>query len=778
MFFGKTRTPPRTPPPAAPAQPPVPAQTPTPPPPLPPRPPPSRLVPELLEMVVLHVDDRFTLHSLLLTNRLLFEAAVPRLYADPFRYTRYSPRSCKRLFKWILTISPSTREEVETARVEMGVVQQPYQPPVASATAKKSAGGAGAGGGSSNSSGPLVDYLSYVRHIRIQFADMIDIETNRVFKKMMAPVLPWAICQDGHFDKLVTLSIVSAHADQFLDSIPSMKSLKSIYWDPTPYDKSRDMAAIRRFIEAYVDAHGDTGGRKLNMFFECNVEDREDKMNFVIPELVDTYRLLDPLPPSKNAIMTSNSWMRCLAHKETMDFGKIQKIDMIPDKELLSVLPRCHRLESLSCGIGVLSSRIFQWAAQETDNGSGDEDAAGAPRAVMPLKRFRSNVRRSIVKCTLRDLRGGFDSTLEELDLNIVKPTLSMLGVEEDDELGDVRPEYFNNARVIRFGTEINFPKLRRLVIDGTSCQCFLAIDPDSTFANMLHLETMKIEDPSSSFSDPDRLSDNASDASSIHSSATTTIEELHLVPCNAWYLPRLRELELHGASAAQFHPETLQWVPQLERLVLNMKSTYLKIPRLRSNWTERSWAWHLPSLRYLILAGPGAFLINLAALQMHMPSLEDLTLIVGNTDENTGSLAAFLKRGDRAASTGSFTTSPLAHPLRRLRFKGRWKMMALDLVALLDGGLFSDLTELWIAHMPWILTDLAIDRASHHPSLGLFWMCTRGGHLDLNQREEVIKSLMLYPLKERPKKCPAEHFVVGLDRKWYMKSYIQNRAS
>ncbi|KAF9159082.1 hypothetical protein DFQ26_006940 [Actinomortierella ambigua] len=712
-------------------------------------------------MVVLHVDDRFTLHSLLLTNRLLFEAAAPRLYADPFRYTRYSPRSCMRLFKWILTISPSTRPEVETARVELGVVQlPPYQPSSASPTAKQS----------NKPPGPLVDYLSYVRHAKVQFSDLIDIDTNRNFKKMMAPVLPWAICEDGHFDKLISMSIVSAHADQFLTSVPSMKSLKSIYWDPTPYDKTRDMAAIRRFVEAFVESHKDRDGRKLNMYFECDVEDRGDKMNFVIPELVDIYRLLDPLPSSKNSIMTSNSWMRCLAHKDSMDFGKIQKIDMIPDKELLSILPRCHRLESLSCGIGVLSSRIFQWAAEETDTAEGDDDSAST--AVMPLKRLRSNVRRSIVKRTLRDLRAGFDSTLEDLELSIVKPTLGLAGIEEEDEEDGASPEYFNNARVIRFGPELNFPKLRRLAIDGTSCQCFLVIDPDSTFANMLHLETLKLEDPSSSFSDPDRLSDTQSDASSI-SINSTSIDELHLVPCEAWYLPRLRELELHGASASQFHPETLQWAPGLERLVLNMKSTYLKIPRLRSNWTERSWAWHLPVLRHLVLAGPGAFLINLAALQMHMPALEDLTLIVGNTDENTGSLSAFLKRGDRA-STGSFTTSPLAHRLRRLRFKGRWKMMSLDLVALLDGGLFSDLTELWIAHIPWILADLAIDRASHHPTLGLFWMCTRGGYMDTNQRAETIKSLKLFPLKERPKRCPTHHLVVGLDRKWYMKSCPQ----
>ncbi|KAG0242088.1 hypothetical protein BGW41_004904 [Actinomortierella wolfii] len=725
---------------------------------------PSTLVPEVLEMVVQHVDDRFTLHSLVCTSRLFFEAAVPRLYADPFRYTRYSPRACMKLFRWILTISPSTRPEVEAIRRELGIVQQPYQAPVGSPSSNQS----------SIASGPLVDYLSHVRHAKVQFSDFIDIEINRSFKKMMTPILPWAICDEGHFNNLVSMSVVSAQADKFLASVPSMTNLKSIYWDPTPYDKSRDMAAIRRFVEAFVEAHHERDGRKLNMYFECDVEDREDKMNFVIPELVDIYRLLDPLPPSKNSIMTSNSWMRCLAHKDKMDFGKIQKIDMIPDKELLSILPRCHKLESLSCGLGVLNSRLFRWAAGDSDNTpscAADDDSPPPP--VMPLKRLKTNVRRSIVKMTLRDVRKAFDSTLEDLELTIVKPTLGLVGVEEDDEDDGASPEFFGSSRVIRLGSELNLPKIRRLVINGTGCQCFLVLDPDTAFNNMLHLETLSIEDPSSSFSDPERLSSDLPSDASTTSLGTMTFDQLQLIPCDAWYMPRLRELELHGASAAQFHPETLQWSPGLQRLVLNMKSTYLKIPRLRSNWTERSWAWHLPSLRSLVLSGPGVFLINLAALQMHMPSLEDLTLVVGNTEENTGSLGGFLKRGDRV-STGTFTTSPLSHPLRRLRFKGRWKMMSLDLVSILDKGLFSELAELWIAHIPWILADLAIDRASHHPTLGLFWMCTRGGYMDTNARNETIKSLKLFPLKDRPKRCPPNHLVIGLDRKWYMKSCPQ----
>ncbi|KAG0242089.1 hypothetical protein BGW41_004905 [Actinomortierella wolfii] len=772
---------------------------------IPPTKPTLVLAPEILLMIVQHVGDQPTLYSLLTTSKVLFDAAVRRLYLDPFAYTEHSPEMCERLCKWILTLSSSTRQEIEALREEMQISRRPSHPQT---------------GEGVRTDGPYIDYLSLVKHVEILFIGEHDFQAAVELKKKMLPVLPWAICPDGRFSQLSTITIISDQVNAYLPTIPSMTKLQTVIWDPTPYHRHRNMPNMRRFVEAFVAAHGDRG-RKLIMFFETceDIDDEEyfDEIEGVIPELVDIYRLLDPFPPTKRSIIRGNSWMRCLAHKDKMDFGNIQEIDVNFDEELEGILPRCHQLESLRCEDGLISTRIFQWAVEECRKVSEEQGQERHPPSIPPLKKIDLFVDRAVIATTMRDIRTCFSSTLESLELCFTSSTELFAGFSETEDLEqDEYSTYVAGARVLRVGSEWNVPKLQHLRLYGTDTRCFMSVDPTTTFSGTPNLETLVLGDSSSLHEDPEELYREEDQDPDLVDDAL--IKQVVLKPCRIWNLPKLRELGLRGASAAQFHPETLLRTRDLEDLTLNMRSAYMGAQALASLWKmpgasgNGGWHWPLPRLKRLFLSGPGALVFNLGALEM-MPELEQVTLVAHDHPDMCGSYRSFLAYKTYTPELGGSLRSLLTYKsstpemrfrqaghttivssdgvggsngasedesnisftnLRYLYLKGHWEASEYDLFDLFHPKRLPQLQEFWMTGLPWPNTGMIVDMAARHPSLKVIWITTHGQLNDINEQQQYFLKLNLEPTNQRPTKEEKGFVTFCIDHHWFRRRKIK----
>ncbi|KAG0258092.1 hypothetical protein DFQ27_004804 [Actinomortierella ambigua] len=621
----------------------------------------NQLLPdEVMWIIVEQVDDRRTLHALLTTSKLVFHAAVKRLWADPFRFLLFDREGFLCLLKYVLAISPCTRPDVVARRRAFSVSR------LRSLRGRKHAG-------------PYVNYLALIRHIEFDYDDLSDFFCDEVLMDIQV-ALPWAIC-DGHFGQLVTLTLLPCHVGEYLKTIPTMTRLTKIFW--TRLEESDDsLEEIYRFVQAFVAEHGERG-RQIDMAFE--VDEFLDRDFYNSDDLIRIYRLLDPCPTSKQVIDNAADWARCLAHLEDMDFGHIRSISLTQSHQNLeTVLPRCTRVETLSLRMVHRPLTLFGQALQDSQpclqQSLEIQPPKGAPVFFPPpLKSISFSMPMGQFPSTMETLASSLGSTLEEIRLN-----LDCITSFDENPLATIVEDGVEayHLQTVRW----DFPQLRHLIVRNFTCEALTFDQGD--MSGTPRLEHLEILTPF------------------LGSFVSAHVPGWPESPrkCVQWRLPQLCKLMLDGPLAAQFNPISLAHSPLLQELSFNTAFPLTwtckegaEAPRVQCSTVP------LPALTYLTLCGQS--LLNL-----------DIVTRAGPVDTPANGLA----HGGGSGKTKSLSR-PLSPPplLTRLE-KRRRRDQCRDPIyrGLLQADRFPRLQMLNIGSLPYTLLSWLVQAACQLPQL------------------------------------------------------------
>ncbi|KAF9969216.1 hypothetical protein BGZ73_008544 [Actinomortierella ambigua] len=657
---------------------------------------------EILRMISDHVDDDDyrTLFGLLTLSKALFHAAVEKLWADPFHFDLQLAQFL-RLFKFVLAISPCRRKEAEYYRKRFQVTRLP----------------------SESEPGPYIDYLALVRHGSggLNFLYQCQASTSPV---RFHSILPWVIC-NGQLGQLTSLTLHPLDVKSVLELIPTMTQLVEVRWTCLEQINGRLPAAyvegISEFVKAFVAEHG-KHGRRIDMH-EFYAYDQPD-VEVVSMKVLHMCRLLGPCR-DKQVIDNPYDWERCIAHKDIMDFSRIQEIRLaILEEHLDDIMSRCPRLHELSIAVCNVPQFLY-WFSKQGRAHSRLSVVAPAPTrpllsVVPPLKRISLGMPRNYLSSIMVGLASSFGSTLEMIDLEIQKVRYHSdddEGYKLDADIYDTLTTHAGRTDVLEFRTALwSFPNLQTLVICNNAD--ILLVFDQSDMSGMPNLEHLKITSP--------YMYDDEHSSFPPAPPYDTTL----MKPCGVWKLPKLRLVKLDTALAWQFNLESLAWSPEM--LVLDLDVSLGFIDMIDTLLTTQSVAaedgglvklWpdvRLPKMEDLRVSSDIARDLNLETIARSMPNLKVLKVHTGD-DLDCYPEEPLLSRFIHGMSPAMKRKEPSPFPLQHLTYlelAGEWIQEDQDFHDLLLMNLLPNLTELSVHNIYYEPFTWLIDSACQSATL------------------------------------------------------------
>ncbi|KAF9279245.1 hypothetical protein BGZ68_008051 [Mortierella alpina] len=653
---------------------------------------------ELIHAIVWRVPDLPTLHSLLTVNRAVFEMAARRLYFAPLdmvvqannwiqafeklaRAILESSLRASDSFNSISALPPAPTPSFPTVRrdqLEKDLIHV-YSIDVPATQAYQ----------------PMLDYFAHMREFAEPPAVLDSIE-NEIWKDRFLPIdfpLPrrreynynthhvelfWALTKD-RLQQLRRIQIPAwkGAIERYVDAIPHMTQLCSIAFDMLegPVEEGGELVDVvygraGDFIRRFVQYHGPKHSlRQVNLLVNrSDVSDREQQRlaeRAIKDLLLPSQHLVPPL------MVQRFNWEECIQNLDQLDLSHVRSISMErgmswaqlqsrwPDKTLGSILEQCPSLEALR--YSPLS----------------DEEASSW---ITCLERLREN--------TFDRLRFHHLANLKVLDLacpshlttNMIHSVFNAFGhLLEVFILSFIRRQDDN---VTMGGPDApglqprvgGLPRLKKLKI---GCKLQLDLDPNA-LSHCPVLDTLMIADGGRSYPGGGPPAPEYGRRQEV------------------WHMPLLRVLELSGAFARKFHPQSLTTMTRLEQLELTgtlpstpwlpdvvapeQESLYDNEEHLphAPDWT---WDWHLPNLKVLKLDGEFAMALDFRFLRF-VPALEVADLVIGAEHPRLLSFESLLppaeeniasKRNGDTTTTTTVAVAAVAPHLHTVRFLGPW---------------------------------------------------------------------------------------------------------
>ncbi|KAG0013105.1 hypothetical protein BGZ81_001236 [Podila clonocystis] len=343
-------------------------------------------------------------------------------------------------------------------------------------------------------------------------------------------------------------------------------------------------------------------------------------------------------------------------------------------------LQRCQNLRALQ--LLVSDPQLFSWAVAAPSASLTLEQRASPPSKLQDL-----NLRLHTGTNVLKSAAAAYGQSLRKLKVRAEAQAAHHKAVD-----------YVGNW---------SLPLVRKIEIEVTPMSIVRLDD----FSECHRLETLKLT---------------VNDRSGLACCSKTVDNSVRLAP--VWKLPNMKTLQLHGMAALQFNFNSLEYCPNLEtlRLITDLSFSMTTIPCLLHNndraqahnssgidsSQQKAWqktGWSLPKLRTLDLVGPPSSAFCLDWLE-GCPALACLKL----TSFNEHHPNVLLCRNDD--STAIQTTSPMDDQLTdlqtRLRLDSRLTCVTLDgLWIISEETLLKFLTN----YAPRV-TELRVDRIDQDP--------------------------------------------------------------
>ncbi|KAF9335540.1 hypothetical protein BGZ91_010456 [Linnemannia elongata] len=463
--------------------------------------------------------------------------------------------------------------------------------------------------------------------------------------------------------------------ERYVDAIPHMTRLCSIAFDmlegplqeggelvDVVYDRAVDF--VRRFVRYHsLNKHS---LRHVN--FLVNRSDVSDREQQRLAERA----IRDLLLPSQGHVpplmIQRLNWEECLQNLDRLDLSHVRSISMErgmswtqlqsrwPDKTLRSILEQCPSLEAFrySTLIDEEAASLITWLKRI------QESTFDRLRFhhLANLKVLELACPSHLITDMVHSVFNAFGHSLEVFIMGSVW--------RRDDNITMSR----SNTTVLQPRVD-GLPHLKKLKI---GCKYPLELDPCALSLCPV-LDILMIGDGRRSYPGSDPLTPEYGRRQEV------------------WNMPLLRVLDLAGAFARKFRPQSLTTMTRLEQLDLKgilPSSPWLPdvvtpekvppyvneqhLPPYAADWT---WDWHLPNLKALNLNGEFAMALDFRFLRF-VPALEDMELKIGAEHPRLLSIESLLPPAEEniANNRNSDTTTmaaTVAPHLHKVRFLGPW---------------------------------------------------------------------------------------------------------
>lgn len=654
---------------------------------------------ELIHAIVWRVPDLPTLHSLVTVNRAVFEMAARRLYFAPLDMvvqTNNWIQAFEKLARAILESSLRTsssfysisslpptpsfpiahRDQLQKDLIHVYSIDVPttqaYQ--------------------------PMFDYFAHMREFAEPPAVLDSIE-NEIWKKRFLPSyfplrrrwehnyntrhveLFWALTKD-HLHQLRRIQIPAwkGAIERYVDAIPHMTQLCSIAFDMLegPLEEGGELVDVVYgravdFVRRFVQYHSPNKHslRHVNLLVNwSDVSDREQQRlaeRAIKDLLLPSHSLVPPL------MVQRLNWEECLQNLDRLDLSHVRSISMErgmswaqlqsrwPDKILGSILEQCPSLEA------------FRYSTLS------DEEAASWITCLEQLQestfdrlRFHhlANLKVLELACPSHFITDMIHSVFNAFG-HLLEVFIMRSVWRRDDNITMGSPD----TTVLQPHVD-GLPHLKKLKI---GCTSQIDLDPRA-LSHCPVLDTLMIADVGRSYPGGGPPAPEYGRRQEV------------------WHMPLLRVLDLSGAFARKFHPQSLTTMTRLERLDLTgiLPSTpwlpdvvareqvplYVNEEHLPPHAPDWTWDWHLPNLKVLNLNGEFAMALDFRFLRF-VPALEDADLMIGAEHPRLLSIESLLppveeniasnRNGDTTTTTATTMAVAAAPHLHKVRFLGPW---------------------------------------------------------------------------------------------------------
>ncbi|KAF9290154.1 hypothetical protein BGZ88_007461 [Linnemannia elongata] len=655
---------------------------------------------ELIHAIVWRVPDLPTLHSLLTVNRAVFEMAARRLYFAPLDMVVQANN-------WIQAFEKLARAIIESSlHTSSSFYSISSLPPTPSFTVahrdqlqKHFIHVYGIDVPTAQGYQPMLDYFAYMREFAEPPAVLDSIE-NEIWKDRFLPInflLPrgwennyntphvelfWTLTKDRlHQLRRIQIPTWKGALERYVDAIPHMTQLCSIAFDmlecplqeggelvDVVYDRAVD------FVRRFVQYHSPNKHSLRHVNFLVNWSDVSDREQQRLAERA----IRDLLSPSHGLVpplmIQRLNWEECLQNLNRLDLSHVRSISMErgmswaqlqsrwPDKTLGSILEQCPSLEAFrySTLIDEEAASLITWLERIQES---TFDRLRFHR-LANLKVLELACPSHLITDMVHSVFNAFGHSLEVFIMGSVW--------RRDDNITMSR----SNTTVLLQPRVDGLPHLKKLKI---GCMYPLELDP-CALSHCPVLDILMIGDGGRSYP----------------GSGPLTPEYVRRQ--EAWNMPLLRVLDLDGAFARKFRPQSLTTMTRLEQLDLTGILPYSPwlpdvvtpekvppyvneehLPPYAADWT---WDWHLPNLKTLNLNGEFAMALDFRFLRF-VPALEDMDLKIGAEHPRLLSIESLLppaeeniannSNSDTTTTTATTMAATVAPHLHKVRFLGPW---------------------------------------------------------------------------------------------------------
>ncbi|KAF9974942.1 hypothetical protein BGZ73_001565 [Actinomortierella ambigua] len=592
----------------------------------------AKLPVECIEQIVSHIEDLWTLWSLLTVNKRFAAVVLRRLYANPYRsillgFLFHEGIPIRRLAQRILTLThvnpsdPYIQSMKRVLKIQDAALPR-LQP------------------GHSN----WIDYLALIREVewptdiweelheffhevgtemakdpllRRESAQAIEAEDPRwsCTPALVQSTLTWAACGGSaeQLGRIKKLWIPIQDIERYLDSnvIAQLTQLEEVVFDVRYASIKTDFEATFQNGISFVRAHrhyhlpqgshsrtqggmlGNSGGGSGSGARLDSV--RFERLSWRGYEHLERelYSLLPPINKPKH--LTKENWDRFIVKPQETDTSRLESIFYDePDKvdwgpylpEIPSfLLPTCRRLVRLRLRVRAKeATTIFQWAVEEKKKSSRRKVLAGESHeheddSLVRLEELDLTCDRGTMERVIQDTTFAFGHSLRVLN---VMPTMEDI---EDiysetasiDDLLDVQAGASMNGNNGEIGEALGEHGQ-----GGSSLQCGssskLCIGAGWNLPRLVRLSIVSIG-PRIEL-DPKALAHSRRlelvrlrDDTAIHVTPGQSAQSIMQSPYDEWVLPSATRIKLIGHPARKFNPASLTWMKRLTWLELSQQA-------------------------------------------------------------------------------------------------------------------------------------------------------------------------------------------------------------
>ncbi|KAG0037763.1 hypothetical protein BGZ82_001898 [Podila clonocystis] len=627
---------------------------------------------ELIHAIVWRVPGLPTLHSLLTVNRAVFEMAARRLYFAPLDMVVQANDWTQAFEKLARAIVESALRTSSASLYSISSLPPTPSFPVAhrDQLQKDLIHMYGIDVPTTQAYQPMFDYFAHMREFAEPPAVLNSLE-DEIWKRRFLPdyfCLPrrweynyntshvelfWALTKDRlHQLHRIQIPAWKGAIERYVDAIPHMTRICSIAFD---------------MLEGPLQEGGELGWLMSSMIEPLILEQQKLAEHAIKELLLPSQSLVPPL------MIQRFNWEECLQNLDQLDLGHVRSISMErgmswaqlqsrwPNKRLGSILEQCPSLEA------------FRYATLSDDEAASwivwleciQESTSDRLRFhhLANLKVLELACPSHLITNMLHSVISAFGHSLEVFIMDSVW--------RRDDNIAMGGPD----TTVLQSRVD-GLPRLKKLKI---SCAYQLELDPRA-LSHCPVLDTLMIADGWRSYPGVGPLAPEYGRRQEV------------------WHMPLLRVLDLTGAFARKFHPQSLTTMTRLERLDLTgmLPSTpwlpdvvapekvppYVNEEHLPPHAADWTWDWHLPNLKVLRLKGEFAMALDFRFLRF-VPVLEDMDLMIGAEHPHLLSIESLLlpveeniannSNSDKTITTATTMAEAAAPNIHKIRFLGPW---------------------------------------------------------------------------------------------------------